>query len=306
MFFVYLIHGRIGIWKCWQCCSLGPSFFYPVACEQVLRLGDILKSGRARGTRVARLSSLSQIGKFHISHDALLHTISSSFRTHVILSVQQDATVEQQWSDMFRRWNLLYVCCVDILKIFVLLFQKYILLSQRECFGRRYWLTCRPMARQSTQILREASARKTFASVHLVLTCLDKALHVQAISTCLSWNRYLLYVYGFFLLLFVIAVLFVRSIIHWCSEYNHINRTVTAQVAQARRTSSLLRKHSKYKDLYGKKTYRFCNLRKWKVFNKKQLTSLKMCVTCLLCSTRADIWPFYGFLGKRFSFCIKV
>ena len=27
-------------------------------------------------------------------------------------------------SDVFRRWNLLYVCCVDILTIFVLLFQK--------------------------------------------------------------------------------------------------------------------------------------------------------------------------------------
>ena len=35
----------------------------------------------------------------------------------------------------------------------------------------------------------------------------------------------------------------------------------------------------KYKDLHGKKTYRFCNLRKWKDFNKKQLTLPKMCVT---------------------------
>jgi len=30
-----------------------------------------------------------QSGEFHISHDASLHTILSSFRTHVILSVQQ-------------------------------------------------------------------------------------------------------------------------------------------------------------------------------------------------------------------------
>ena len=64
--------------------------------------------------------------------------------------------------------------------------------------------------------------------------------------------------------------------------------------------------HSKYKDLCGKKTYRFCNLRKWKDFNKKQLTSLKMCVTSLLCGPRADLWPFYGFLCKRFSLYIKV
>ena len=52
-----------------------------------------------------------------------------------------------------------------------------------------------------------------------------------------------------------------------------------------------------------KKTYRFCNLRKWKDFNKKQLTLLKMSVTSLLCGPRADLWPFYGFLCKRFSLC---
>ena len=34
---------------------------------------------------------------------------------------------------------------------------------------------------------------------------------------------------------------------------------------------------------------------------KKQLTLLKMCVTSLLCGPRADLWPFYGFLCKRFS-----
>ena len=34
---------------------------------------------------------------------------------------------------------------------------------------------------------------------------------------------------------------------------------------------------SKYKlDLYGKKTYRFRNLQKWKGFNKKQLTLHEM------------------------------
>ena len=122
-------------------------------------------------------------GEFHISHDASLHTILSSFRTHVILSVQQDATVEQWWSDLFRRWNLLYLWCVDIFTILALPFQIHLLLSQRECFGRRYLLTCRPIARQS--------ARKIFASVRLVLTCLDKAPHSQAISTCLSLNKYL-------------------------------------------------------------------------------------------------------------------
>ena len=47
--------------------------------------------------------------------------------------------------------------------------------------------------------------------------------------------------------------------------------------------------------------YRFCNLRKWKDFNKKKRSLLKMCVTSLLCGPRADLWPFYGFLCKRFS-----
>ena len=47
----------------------------------------------------------------------------------------------------------------------------------------------------------------------------------------------------------------------------------------------------------GKKTYRFCNLRKQKDFTKKQLTLL-ICVTSLLCSPRADLWPFYEFLCK--------
>ena len=48
------------------------------------------------------------------------------------------------------------------------------------------------------------------------------------------------------------------------------------------------------------KTYRFCNLRKWKDFIKKQLTLLKMCVTSLLCGPRADLWPFYGFYVNGF------
>ena len=29
------------------------------------------------------------------------------------------------------------------------------------------------------------------------------------------------------------------------------------------------------------------------------------CVTSLLCGPRANLWPFYGFLGKRFSLYIK-
>ena len=39
---------------------------------------------------------------------------------------------------------------------------------------------------------------------------------------------------------------------------------------------------------------------------KKQLTLLKMCVTSLLCSPRADLWPFYGLLCNGFLSMYKV
>ena len=42
------------------------------------------------------------------------------------------------------------------------------------------------------------------------------------------------------------------------------------------------------------------------IIKKKQFTLLKMCVTSLLCGPRADLWPFYGFLCKRFSLYINV
>ena len=81
-------------------------------------------------------------------------------------------------------------------------------------------------------------------------------------------------------------------------------------IAQARNMSIGEHRHccvtliSKYKDLYGKKTYRFLNLRKWKDFNKKQLTLHTMCVTSLLCGPWADLWPFNGLYCKRFSLYI--
>ena len=39
---------------------------------------------------------------------------------------------------------------------------------------------------------------------------------------------------------------------------------------------------------------------------KRQLTLLKMCVTSLLCSPWAALWPFNVFLCKRFCLYIKV
>ena len=72
------------------------------------------------------------------------------------------------------------------------------------------------------------------------------------------------------------------------------------------RTSALLRNIRNIRICMGK-SYHFCNLRKWKDFNKKkQLTLLRMCVKSLLCGRRADLSPFNGFWCKRFSLYIKV
>ena len=56
----------------------------------------------------------------------------------------------------------------------------------------------------------------------------------------------------------------------------------------------------------GKKTIVSVTYENERISIKKQLTLLKMCVTSPLCGPRADLWPFYGFLCKRFSFYIKV
>ena len=62
-----------------------------------------------------------------------------------------------------------------------------------------------------------------------------------------------------------------------------------------RRTSALLRNVRNIRICMGKKTYRFCNLRKWKDFNKKQLTLLEMCYVSPVWSTgrfMAVVWIF--------------
>ena len=45
----------------------------------------------------------TQRGEFHISHDASLHTILSSFRTHVILSVLISSTGTRQLNNGGKR-----------------------------------------------------------------------------------------------------------------------------------------------------------------------------------------------------------
>ena len=75
-----------------------------------------------------------------------------------------------------------------------------------------------------------------------------------------------------------------------------------------RRASTLLHNIRNIRICMEKKknTYRFRNLRKSKDFNKKQLTSHKMCVTSPPCGLWADLWPFYWLYCKRFSLYIKV
>ena len=114
----------------------------------------------------------------------------------IILSIETWTTLEV---DVFRRWNLLYLCCVDIFTIFVLLFQICFLLSQRESFGRRYWLT---LPSDHKAVYTEAPwsyrARSLLQYVLFWRVLIKLSSDSQAISTCLSWNESLLCVYGFF------------------------------------------------------------------------------------------------------------
>ena len=72
--------------------------------ERAWKLPHTRKSDTRRGERKMRDYRQSQRGEFHISHDASLHTILSSCRTHVMLSVQQG---RDNWtavqSDLFCR-----------------------------------------------------------------------------------------------------------------------------------------------------------------------------------------------------------
>ena len=79
------------------------------------------------------------------------------------------------------------------------------------------------------------------------------------------------------------------------TQANYITGSPSSKY-EHRRASALLRNILKYKDLYGKKTYRFSNRRKWKDFNKNSLPYLK-CVLRLSCV--------YRVLCERFSLYIN-
>ena len=74
----------------------------PLGAKNCAQFGYVLLPGRITMKYDLPQGSINfyKGGEFQISHDASLHAILSSFRTHVILSVQQarDATVEQRWT----------------------------------------------------------------------------------------------------------------------------------------------------------------------------------------------------------------
>ena len=83
------------------------------------------------------------------------------------------------------------------------------------------------------------------------------------------------------------------------------------QVSQARNmsiggASALLRTIQNKRICMGKKPTVSVTHENERISIKKQLTLHKMCVTSLLCGPRADLWPFRGFLCKRFSLYINL
>ena len=68
-----------------------------------------------------------------------------------------------------------------------------------------------------------------------------------------------------------------------------------------RRASALLRNIQNIKVCMGKKPIVSLTYKNERISIKKQLTSLKICVTSLLCGPRADLWPFMmGFYVNGF------
>ena len=83
----------------------------------------------------------------------------------------RDATVEQRWkATCFADKTF----CTFAVMIFVLLFQIYLLLSQRECLAADYQLTTvtsLTIARQSTQMFLEASKEGLCLSTSCINMC---------------------------------------------------------------------------------------------------------------------------------------
>ena len=126
------------------------------------------------------MDGAKQRGEFHISHDASLHTILSSFRTHVILSVLISSTGTRQLNNGGKRLVLPIKPSVPLLCRSIYDFRSTIpnisLFKSKRVFWPPIIQLSLTIARQSTQMFLEAS-EEGLASVRPVLTCVDKALH---------------------------------------------------------------------------------------------------------------------------------
>ena len=85
----------------------------------------------------------------------------------------------------------------------------------------------------------------------------------------------------------------------------HISTGSPSSKYEHRRASALLRNIQNIRICMGKKPIVSVTYENERISIKNSLPYLK-CVTSLLCGPRADLWPFYGFLCKRFSVYIKV
>ena len=104
-----------------------------------------------------------------------------------------------------------------------------------------------------------------------------------------SWNKNVLFPIG------------LNWVKHWVSR---ITGSPSSKY-EHRRTSALLRNIQNIRICMGQKPIVSVTHENERISIKNSLPYLK-CVTSLLCGPRVDLWPFYGFLCKRFSLYIKV
>ena len=102
------------------------------------------------------------------------------------------------------------------------------------------------------------------------------------------------------LLRYVLSVTFCGAVVL------KVNTGSPSSKYEHRRASALLHNIQNIRICMGNKPTVSVTYENERISIKKQLTLLKMCVTSLLCGPRAELWPFYGFLCKRFSLYIKV
>ena len=93
---------------------------------------------------------------------------------------------------------------------------------------------------------------------------------------------------------------------HLCRDLYGDAILVYSSKSDHRRTSALLRNIRNIRICMGKKPIVSVTYENERISIKNSLSYLKRVLLLSMCSPRADLWPFFGFLGKRFSLYIKV